>query len=41
MVCGFSVRVIVRQSNSLAQASQARLGESCRARIVFLYELLA
>jgi len=41
MVCVFGVRVRVRQSDSLAQASQARLGESYRVRIVFLHELLA
>ena len=32
MVCVFLVRETVRQSDSLAQASQARLGESCRVR---------
>jgi len=35
MVCVFWVRETVRQTDSLAQASQARLGESYRVRIVF------
>ena len=35
IVCVFWVREIVRRSDRLAQASQTRLGESCRVRIVF------